>query len=272
MNAQILLVLELLRHRMGQAAEAQLDGVAVLHQRGHVFRQRPQHVGDRVGRGLGDGVVGLDEIVHLLDGDPGGAVDVGQVLVDLKNAQVADVEDLGLCLLGAGHVDVAVFIRRRDGGDEDIGLGAAVADGVDGLVDVMGHIVGPAGGVDLAHGRPVEHGIDLDPLADGAVHQERILLVGIGAPDIHMFHVVQYPVELPEDVSGLVAVETMIYRIPVMDHVQCVVNGNEFRTIEGLLFLCHCSTLLWFFRITDYYNASDPGTQALFCNSAQIGA
>ena len=192
---------------------------------------------------LGDGIGGLNEIVHLGQWDSGGAVDIGQMLVDLENLQVGNVEDLRFRLLGAGHIHIAVFIGRRHRGNENVGGSATLLDGGNGRVDVMGYIVNPARVVLFPQGGTVEHRIDLNGTAQLVLHNEGILFIRVGAPDVHVVHMIRHLMEPPKDVPGLVAVETVVYNIPIMDHAQGIVHSDEFGPVQGFQLFFHILVL-----------------------------
>ena len=166
---------------------------------------------------------------------------MGQILVDFKDLQVADVENLRFRLLGAGHIHVAVLVGGRHRGKEDVRGGAAFLDGGNGRVDVVRHIVDPARVVLFPQSGAVEHGIDFDGAAQVVVHNEWIFLVGVGAPDVHVVDMVGHLVKPPQDVPGLIAVKAVIDDIPVVDHVQGVVHGDEFGPVQRFQFFFHIS-------------------------------
>ena len=76
--------------------------------------------------------------------------------------------------------------------------------------------------------RTVEYAVDLDFAADGIIGNKLVLLVRVGAPDVHMVHPVGNGVELAQQVPGFVAVEAVVYNVAVLDHVQGLLDGDEF--------------------------------------------
>ena len=116
----------------------------------------------------------------------------------------------------------------------------------------------PARVVLLPQGGAVEHGVDLDGAPQLILHNEGIFLIGVGAPDVHVIHVIGHLVEPPQDIPGLVAVEAVIDDIPVMDHVEGIVHGDEFGPVQRFQLFFHIpyspiSDVIRAFCYTIYY-------------------
>ena len=193
MDAQILFVLEEEQHRVGDGADAQLEGGPVGDQRGAVLADGPLHIADPALGQLKDGLLVLHEHVDVLHRQPGAPVGIGHGGVYLGNDRfgrlhrrqgvVAGHPQRHPALpVGRGHADHR-HIHRQGGVEQagdleekaggEIALpalhrpagGAAHKQGVMAeMPGVFGQAVGP-----LAHGHHMD---DLHvPVGRGVLHQ-----------------------------------------------------------------------------------------------------
>ncbi len=106
-------------------------------------------------------------------------------------------------------------------------------------MDIVGGIVDPAAGMDFPKNGTVEHRKDINLSCQRIVHQEGILLCGIGAPYGNIVYPVCNGVQLPQHVSGLTAIEAQGDGVAGLDQVQRLIDANKFGFIESLLLIIH---------------------------------
>ena len=122
MDAQVVLLFQEKQNRIRDGPNAQLEGIPVPDQGGHVLADGPFHIGDLGGCQLNDGLVGLYDAVH--PGHMEEAVSQGSrhLLIHLGNDQIRHFRSG----LGVVHRDaqaaVAVLIRGRNLNQSHIGV------------------------------------------------------------------------------------------------------------------------------------------------------
>jgi hypothetical protein len=169
--------------RLGDRADPELEGGAVVHQVGDVAADRLLDLGELLGGLLVDRVVDLDQVVDLLDVDERVAVGPRHPRVDLGDDRPRDLDRR------VGHVDrdaqraVAVLVRGRDVDEGDVDGEQAGAEERRHLGEEDREVVGPTLLHRLARVLSHEEGVDAEaPLhARGGV---RRLPLGVERHDL----------------------------------------------------------------------------------------
>ena len=113
MDAQVVLLLQEEQNSVGDGADAQLEGVAVLDELGHVLADSTLHLGDPGGSQLDDGGVQLHQAAdlgHVEEAVPQGA---GHVPVHLGDDQVRGLRRALGVVHGHAQADIAVLVGGR---------------------------------------------------------------------------------------------------------------------------------------------------------------
>ena len=207
-DAKVLFAHEGLGHGVGDGADAELDGRAVLHQGGDVLADGAVHVGQGAGVEGVDGVCLFDDVVDVVNGNLGVAVDGGGQGVDAGDDDVGHVDGASVRAAerrahiavtvhhgGAENVDVwlidieeAVHKGVQVQGDErDVAGRVTVAQG---LAEKFGPgdkllliLVVPEIGVVLAAGIPIHHHGLGQTVGDGVQLGIKSLEAGSGIAD-----------------------------------------------------------------------------------------
>ena len=143
MDAQVILLLQEEEDGVGDGADAQLKGVAVPDELGHVLADAPLHVPDLGGRQLDDGQVGLHDAVQLGDVEESIPQGAGHPLVHLGDDQVGHLGGGFGIVHRDAQADVAVLIGGRDLDHGHVGMEDLLQDGGD-LREEHGGEIGPA--------------------------------------------------------------------------------------------------------------------------------
>ena len=138
MHAQILFPHQGVRHGIGNGADTQLDGGAILHQVGYVAADGPVGVGElRVGQD-GEATVAFHNGVDLADVDGGVTEGAGDPGADLKDDPLGPLHYSLLQQIAACNGEVPVFIHGRRGEHKQV----RIAMGIGGNLAVVAQVGG----------------------------------------------------------------------------------------------------------------------------------
>ena len=233
-DAQVVPVFQVFGHRVRHAADAKLDAVPVVDEGGGILCDLQLLRGHGIHRGLGDGIVHINEIVHLFHRHPDGAGGQGHMGVDLEDDRVAYVDHIQLGLLAHGHAHIAKAIHGRDRSKEYVGF-AGVRHHIQHGVQVVGHEGDMAFFIVAPNGRAIEHADHVDAAGEGIVLDEGVGFAGVTGPHHHVLHPVCNGMEVGHHGIGLVAEKADGYGVVAFDLSQGLFQGNEFGAVE---FLC----------------------------------
>ena len=85
----------------------------------------------------------------------------------------------------------------------------------------------------------IEHRQNFDLSCQRIVHQEGILLCGVGTPYGNVVNPIGNGVQLPQHISGLTAVEAKGDGVAGLNQIQGLINTDKFGLIECLLLIIH---------------------------------
>ena len=233
-DAQVMLVHEALAHGIGDTADAQLDGVAVVDQAGDVSADGALH-GSGLGRGdLGHGGVALHDEVHLADVNFVLAVDVGHIGRDLHDDHIGLLQQLTLLDKAGGHTEVAVLVHGSDGHHEHV-HGVVVHPADDAVVEAGGEGVGQALAVGVAGGTHHEDAVGGEGLLAGGIGQEGIVTHTQAADELDVVYLAVEGVELAEQAGGLVGGGAAADDVAVLDVAEGLLHGNQLGSVLRLI-------------------------------------
>ena len=169
-DAQVALVVQLGHHRVRNAAVAQLQGVAVAHQAGHMRADGALHLVDLRQADLAQRRAALDERAHLRDVHMTGPEGEGHVRVDLQNHLAGALDRRHREVRAQADREEAVLVHRRGQRHHHIAALLATADQSRDLREMAGHLIDPAGGKAGADRRAQEQRARPQPRRIGLLH------------------------------------------------------------------------------------------------------
>ena len=238
-DAQVMTVHQLKADGVGDAAEAQLDAVAVVD---HLCGQTSDGLLSLADGGilqLIQGQVGLDDHVGHSHGQSAVAGQVRNGRVDLEDDLVCGVEGLHLPLQVAGDAAVAVLIHGGDTDNDNVGaLGTVQLLAI--VVQVHGEVGGHAGGMDLPEVAVIEESLVMELVLQLRVAVDLILT----APAVHAgpqldgvigVDAVSDAVEVAQEQTGLGAVDGPDDAVAALDEADGIFNGAQLAFIDLLV-------------------------------------
>ena len=238
-DAQVVAVHQLEPDGIGDAAETQLDAVAIVDHLGGVTGHGLLRLSDGGILELIQGEVGLDD--HIGHGHRQGAVSrqVGDMRVDLIDDLVGGVEGLHLPLQVAGYAAVAVLVHGGDAHHCHVGPLAAV-ELLAVVVQVDGEVAAHPGGVDLPEVGVVEEGLVVELVLQGGVGVDGILGAppGHAGPQLHRVlgvDAVGNPVEVAQEEPGLAGVDGPDDAVSAVDEADGVLHGAQLALVDLLV-------------------------------------
>ena len=235
MDAEILLVLEGQGRGVGNAADAQLERRAVLHEVRDVGADlEVGGIGHR-GRQGGHLLVVLHEEVHRGHVDLGVAEGPRQARVHLEDDEAGVVHDVLLVGDAQREGDEAVLVRRRAGAEEDVG--PARVDAVrGGAVEHVGH-VGDGARARLegrAGAGSVEPRGQLEVPLHLRLHVEVVFPEGQHREHAHVLHAVPHDVEARHAALGLRGALGHDHIVVTLDVGDGFVDGDPLAAVDVL--------------------------------------
>ena len=188
---------------------------------------------------LVQGQVGLDDHVSHSNGQSAVAGQVRNGGVDLEDDLISRVEGLHLPLQIAGDAAVAVLIHGGHADNDHVGALAAVQL-LAIVVQVHGEVGGHAGGMDLPEVAVIEEGLMMELVLQLGVGVDLILR----APTMHAgpqldgvlgVDAVSDAVQVPQEQTGLAAMDGVDDAIAALDQGQGVVHGAQLALIDLLV-------------------------------------
>ena len=238
-DAQVVAVHQLEADGVGDAAEAQLDAVAVVDHLGGVLGDGLFCLTDGGILQLVQGQVGLDDDIGHGHGQGAVTGQVGDAGVDLEDDLIGGVEGLHLPLQVAGDAAVAVLVHGGHADNDDVGALAAVQL-LAVVMQVHGEISRHAGRMDLPEVAVVEEGLVMELVLQLRVAVDLIL----AAPAVHAgpqldgvlgVDAVSDAVQVPQEQTGLAAMDGVDDAIAALDQGQGVVHGAQLALINLLV-------------------------------------
>lgn len=229
-DAQIVLVVQGVRHGVGQVAQADLDGVAVPHQGSGVGCRLPLRLRGGELRWMGHGAVGFDQAVHLADVDFPARQQQRHMGVDLKDTDPGGGKGVVLDLHHRRKVEIPLFVhgRHRRGKHVRLGVGNAAAQLMQVgryIADAAISVVGPGLGV-------IKNAVDEKAAAIGGIGEKGIALLGDAGPHGHVPHPRCDGVQRAVQQHRLTGVGTADDGAAAVDEGQGVRHGAQFFLIE----------------------------------------
>ena len=238
-DAQVMTVHQLKADGVGDAAEAQLDAVAVVDHLSSILSDGLLSLADGRILQLVQGQVGLDDHVSHSNGQSAVAGQVRNGGVDLEDDLISRVEGLHLPLQVAGDAAVAVLVHGGHTDNDHVGaLGAVQLLAI--VVQVHGEVSGHAGGMDLPEVAVIEEGLMMELVLQLGVGVDLILR----APTMHAgpqldgvlgVDAVSNAVQVPQEQTGLAAMDGVDDAIAALDQGQGVVHGAQLALIDLLV-------------------------------------
>ena len=188
---------------------------------------------------LVQGQVGLDDHVSHSNGQSAVAGQVRNGGVDLEDNLISRVEGLHLPLQIAGDAAVAVLVHGGHADNDHVGALAAVQL-LAIVVQVHGEVGGHAGGMDLPEVAVIEEGLMMELVLQLGVGVDLILR----APTMHAgpqldgvlgVDAVSDAVQVPQEQTGLAAMDGVDDAIAALDQGQGVVHGAQLALIDLLV-------------------------------------
>ena len=224
---------------VGDAAEAQLDAVAVVDHLGGVLSDGLLSLTDGGILQLVQGQVGLDDDIGHGHGQGAVAGQMGDAGVDLEDDLIGGVEGLHLPLQVAGDTAVAVLVHAGHADNDDVGALAAVQL-LTIVVQVHGEVGGHAGGMDLPEVAIIEEGLMMELVLQLRVAVDLIL----AAPAVHAgpqldrvlgVDAVSDAVEVAQEQTRLGAVDGPDDAVAALDEADGIFNGAQLALIDLLV-------------------------------------
>ena len=238
-DAQVVAVHQLEADGVGDAAEAQLDAVAVVNHLSSILSNGLLSLADGGILQLVQGQVGLDDDIGHSHGQGAVAGQVGDAGVDLEDDLIGGVEGLHLPLQIAGDAAVAVLVHAGHADNDDVGALAAVQL-LAVVMQVYREISRHAGGMDLPEVAVIEESLVMELVLQLRVAVDLILT----APAVHAgpqldgvigVDAVSDAVEVAQEQTGLGAVDGPDDAVAALDEADGIFNGAQLAFIDLLV-------------------------------------
>ena len=238
-DAQVVTVHQVEADGVGDAAEAQLDAVAVVNHLSSVACDSLLSLADGGILQLVQIQIGLDDHVSHSHGQSAVAGQVGDAGVNLEDDLVSGVEGLHLPLQVAGHAAVAVLVHAGHAHDNHVGALAAVQF-LAIVVQVDREVGGHAGGMDLPEVAVIEEGLMMELVLQLRIGVNLILRTpamhaGPQLNGVVLVDAVGDAVQVPIEQTGLAAVDGVDDAVAALDEGQGVVHGAQLALIDLLM-------------------------------------
>ena len=224
---------------VGDAAEAQLDAVAVMDHLSSILSDGLLSLADGGILQLVQGQVGLDDHVSHSNGQSAVAGQVRNGGVDLEDDLISRVEGLHLPLQVAGDTAISVLVHGGHADNDHVGaLGAVQLLAI--VVQVHGEVGGHAGGMDLPEVAVIEEGLVMELVLQLRIAVDLILT----APAVHTgpqfdgvlgVDAVSDAVEVAQEQTGLRAVDGPDDAVAALDEADGIFNGAQLAFIDLLV-------------------------------------
>ena len=245
-QAQIVLVHQVLANGIGDTANAHLDGVAILDQRSDHFADLVLFGG---GGNRSDAVLGGVDFIqqgNCLYRNIRGAIHIGQVGVDLNDDLLVLLNGVldGIVLDGLVHanIELAVLSHGRNLSGEDV-AGLMTVDHAVVVGQVNGNEAGIQQLVSLTVGRAIEVVVAVDVAVHAGGHHEGIT-TNAALVDDNVVNTVSDLMEMAKQGFGLVVVVGAPDYVTGVNHIQSVLHGAFFGFVDFfVIFASHSANL-----------------------------